>query len=242
MAKKTIKNPSNIPFKINTICDAINEYMNFGKVGMENELEICGILLSKNSGLSPNEKAEIAIKGGHQRRLQCKQAQSECNHLISVIAGFISNLNNGFSYTTFEDLYDAIDNLITTQKCKYARHITKYDIAKRIGSAYNCMPKQYVYLHRGSLEGARRLFNNSGLKEGRYNIACFSKYFGNLDSVYIEDMLCIFHEDFYPGGIISDKTFKIQKNTQPCHLFWVIDPLKTNANQILKNSGSPLRI
>lgn len=206
-----------------------------GRRGMTTELEIMKAVLS--SSLPDSKKAEMIVVGGHQHRLQCKKAAASKAHLIKTIEnGKIWKKN--YIGKTFEDLYNDIDLILKKNNCNYAGQITKYDFAKRIGIFVNCLPKSFVYLHSGSLIGAQRLLGNSNLKEGKYPIGLFSKYFPSLNAMEIEDILCVFHNIYDKGGIVIRYYF--DDNTTPnCHLFWPKLLTKTAVNKVLIKNNLP---
>lgn len=104
----------------------------------------------------------------------------------------------------FETLYDKVEESL--KKVDGIKNLTYYDIALRIGFLYEepLLPREKVYLAAGALEGIEELSNsadNGGLfqvkewKEGRYDISEFTGAFGDMESMYIEDFLCVFHDE-----------------------------------------------
>ena len=96
-------------------------------------------------------------------------------------------------FSNFEELLDYVNNCI--RGIVGIGQLAVYDISVRIGK-YLCSPsiepKDYVYLHRGALEGANKLFGgNPKLKEGRYPITIFPIELQKLGSVHIENFLCV---------------------------------------------------
>lgn len=98
-------------------------------------------------------------------------------------------------FRDFEDLFDYVDCCI---RGKGVGQLTVYDISVSLGR--NLMsppiePKVFVYLHRGALEGAKKikhLFNPQvKLKEGRFPITVFPKKLQRLGSFHIENFLCV---------------------------------------------------
>lgn len=102
------------------------------------------------------------------------------------------------SFSDFEELYDFIKQVIGP--ISGIGPLTVYDTARRIGHLLKdpIYPKQYVYLAAGALVGAKSLLGVKRLKF-REPIGLFTPHFGTLTSVFIEDMLCIFKNEFASG-------------------------------------------
>ena len=99
-------------------------------------------------------------------------------------------------YTSFDDLYD------TLRKKKISSgELFIYDLTRRISHCLQLRPSKYVYLHNGAKDGAEEL-NRRGkitLPNGwsvRVDISVFRKIFPNMDSIDIENVLCIYKNDF----------------------------------------------
>lgn len=98
-------------------------------------------------------------------------------------------------FLDFEELFDYVAGCIRETGIG---QLTIYDISICLGR--NLMsppiePKVFVYLHRGALEGAKKikhLFNPQvKLKEGRFPITVFPKKLQRLGSFHIENFLCV---------------------------------------------------
>lgn len=100
------------------------------------------------------------------------------------------------SYANFEELYDELVRLKITRG-----DLFRYDLALRIGKCLDTLPKDYVYLHRGALEGAQVL-QTKGLvtlpASWKYRVekSVFAKLFPDMEAFDIENLLCIHKEDF----------------------------------------------
>ena len=234
-------------YKIHNLSDVINAYTAQkvingklqdigGRRDMTTELEIMKAVLS--SSLSDSQKAEMIVVGGHQHRLQCTKAAAAKTLLVKTMEkGKL--WKNSYTGKTFEDLYDDIENLLKTNNCTYAGKITKYDFAKRIGVFVNCLPNSFVYLHSGALIGAQRLLGVFNLKEGKYPIGLFSKYFSSLNAMEIEDILCVFHNIYDCGGV-TIRHFFDDSITLACHAFFPSPGTKNDVNNVLIKNNLPI--
>ncbi|MFH1049430.1 MAG: hypothetical protein V1779_00705 [bacterium] len=93
------------------------------------------------------------------------------------------------SVKNFDDLYKVIDS----SKIKGIGDLTIYDTAHRIGVYLNILPEK-VYLHSGTLIGAKKIFgmiNKKDLKKEEFPEPIKSC---NLTCAEIEDLLCLYKE------------------------------------------------
>lgn len=93
----------------------------------------------------------------------------------------------------FEDLYNRI--FLSIGKEKGIGRTMLYDITRMIGFCHSVYPQKYVYLHAGSKIGAKRLLKKNRLPF-RVHTSDFLSFFPNEESLYIEDILCIFKDKF----------------------------------------------
>ena len=150
------------------------------------------------------------IVGGHQHRLPY--------HKYVNFTKFKKNIKDALvkpksifscSFGNFEELYDELEKRLIQsngKKIKGIGQLTLYDMAVRIGyimPSGPIMPHDYLYLQCGALKGYQNLqFYNPTLslplinKEGRYPISMFGGVFHGLTSMFIEDFLCVYHNDF----------------------------------------------
>lgn len=149
-------------------------------------------------------KACVCNRRAHQRRIPKIAVKAAVDALLNAVFVCVSTkvpfvdkanrkLYDGFS--DFEQLYDFVASVIGD--IKDVGLLTVYDTAKRIGHLFETpvYPKQYVYLSRGSMEGAKTLLGTKSLKF-REPVEIFKPYFGTLPSIFIEDILCIFKAVF----------------------------------------------
>ncbi len=233
-------------YYVASICDAINVYLAAGTAGMCLELEMLKEILG--STLCDDIKAEFVLMGGHQHRLNVEKARPAKYRLIKLIA---AKKYWSKKWRDFDSLYDTISNDIDNEfgtTPSYARQLTRYDIAKRIGYSVNCLPINNVYLHRASLNSAIQLKINGVTSDGRYPIQSFVRALPGLNALQIEDILCVMSKSFKNGLVVSSKYSFYDKNVirsgsvslPPCHAFSVSDTIKVCANPIFKASGLPI--
>ena len=98
-------------------------------------------------------------------------------------------------FIDFEELYDFIHSVIGN--INGIGPLTIYDTARRIGHLLRSpiYPEMYVYLSAGAKEAAENLLSKKPLKF-REPICLFTPFFGTFPSIFIEDILCIFKDQF----------------------------------------------
>jgi hypothetical protein len=89
---------------------------------------------------------------------------------------------------TFEDLYDVVASCVGSQFKR--ANLYKYDLSLRIGAAQGVYPV-HVYLHRGAMDGARKILIGRPLGS-RVAVSQFPRPVQALDPHEIEDFLCVF--------------------------------------------------
>ena len=101
-----------------------------------------------------------------------------------------------WQFPNFEELYDHLTILGFMPGTLY-----HYDLARRIGHCLSINPKDYVYLHQGALTGAQILDKKGHISlpqnwSVRVETSIFSTCFPNVNSIDIENMLCIYKKYF----------------------------------------------
>jgi len=101
-----------------------------------------------------------------------------------------------WQFSDFEELYGHLTNLGFMPGTLY-----HYDLARRIGHCLSINPKDYVYLHQGALTGAQILDKKGHISlpqnwSVRVETSIFSTCFPNVNSIDIENMLCIYKKYF----------------------------------------------
>ena len=148
-------------------------------------------------------KSCVCQRHGHQYCIPTEAVNNAVANLLNstfvnekgVSAPLVDGGLLNATFSDFEELYDFVRGVIGG--VKGIGPLTVYDTAKRIGHLYPTpiYPKQYVYLAAGALDGAKALLGRSDLKF-REPVCLFTPYFGSLSSIFVEDILCIFKDDF----------------------------------------------
>ena len=157
-----------------------------------------------NSTIGDTLKACICNRHGHQ---YCICNDAVINALNILLNDINKNQNSKLfqankqligMFCDFEELYLYVKNLIGG--VYGIGPLTVYDTAKRLGHIieHPIYPKDYVYLHAGAAKGAKSLLKTSKINNME-PIGKFIPYFGTLPSVFIEDLLCVFHKELAVG-------------------------------------------
>lgn len=146
---------------------------------------------------------DCIIKGrGHQRRLK--------KVVVAQVKQILGNQDwTHTSYRDFEDLYDQVRKAVNI---KGIGDLTIYDIAVQIGKCCNpaVLPKKYVYLAQGALEGAKMLLGAGYISAHkdhsvsgftRIDMSHFAPYFSSATALDIEEILCIYKSLLKLGGL-----------------------------------------
>ena len=96
-------------------------------------------------------------------------------------------------YSDFEDLYDEVNKAIG--RTSGIGRTMLYDITRMIGYFHSIYPDKYVYLHAGAKKGAKKVLRKQRLPY-KLDTRVFANDFPKEDSMYIEDILCIFKDKF----------------------------------------------
>jgi len=110
------------------------------------------------------------------------------NKLVTLKGKIKACKNFDTLYNLIEAVSEPIDNI---------GKLTCYDIALRIGMALDLHPR-FVYLHSGAERGYRLLVDENvyNLKVPKSKFDRISSHFRDLESKYIEDILCIYKKSF----------------------------------------------
>ena len=120
----------------------------------------------------------------HQRRLK-KSVLSKAHQILEKEVSAIKKIKS------FEELHDTIEKAVLN--IQGIGELYAYDTSLRIGANLGLLPKK-VYVHAGTREGARALGINTRTKT--LNRADLPKEVHKLDPYEIEDLLCIFKDEF----------------------------------------------
>lgn len=137
------------------------------------------------------EKAEVLLIGyaGHQWNLYTHPKEMH-NAIVYIAKHKLWTLST--RYKTFDDLFQYL--MTTLYKLPQIGHLAVYDVAKRLWHCWGhpLFKSPFVYCYQGAHDGARA-YNNWRRTKHIENIAHFTDFSG-LDSIFIEDILCIFKE------------------------------------------------
>ena len=182
--------------------------------------------------------ADYVIYGGHQNRYVKQHGYYNYKNETLIPAEDI--LVRAFpmlkTYTDFDNLYDEVKRLI--YRIKGINDLTVYDAALRIGFLLGVFPEKKVYIVAGAWTGIKNLKKElvkekeeekdfqTITKPGRFDASLFKNSFGSMDSMFIEDFLCVFHNEL---GNLSTctkedllKTMEfhgIHKKIKDCYLY-----------------------
>jgi radical SAM protein with 4Fe4S-binding SPASM domain len=127
------------------------------------------------------------IKASHQIRIS--------NKTLKFFGVQVSkHITKDSNFKNFEELFKKVKKIAGS--VKGIGNLTIYDTALRIGFylSNQVFPKDFVYLSRGTKEGAEALLGRK--VKNAENVEVFRKYFNELDSRQIENILCIEKEYF----------------------------------------------
>lgn len=164
----------------------------------------------------------LCIKGQHQRRMSW-------SHVIKAI--ILLEKNFVFKkYDSFEELYNTISTIFeygyNGEKIPFVNgRLTKYDIALHLGQVLKIYPQKIVYLADHTRKTAKYLFNEQF--SYKLDIKSCHSLFGNLDSMYIEDILCIFYE-LFENNANDDTNLKDNNFTERDVEEFIIKKIKKN--------------
>lgn len=164
------------------------------------------------------------LEGEHQVKLRynkrfnyAKMVQEVCNLLQK------STLLTDTTIANFEQLYEAVNTLLSPIKGKGIGDLTVYDIALRIGyiRQNQILPKDKVYLFRGANLGANNLLtcspslidftklsSKATIKENVYDISLFKSPLSDMPSMFLEDLLCVYDSKLKKYPTISYAAFQ----------------------------------
>ena len=180
----------------------------------------------------------LCVKGPHQRRMSWQDVVNAINVLEK------SNVFR--NYDSFEDLYDNISNLFDKGNdgngISFAKgRLTKYDTALHIGQVLEIAPKNFVYLAYHTKKSAKYLIQEKILYKSKRS--SFSSLFGNLESMYIEDILCVFYDIFeksYQGNIFTDHEVEefLKNKISECYLYLNKEYVLKKIKEVELNNGT----
>lgn len=160
----------------------------------------------------------VCVRHGHQYCISEVAVEEAVKRLLKASVKrkpFVNGNNLNEDFADFEELYDFVNAVIGS--VSGIGSLTVYDTAKRLGHLFEkpIYPKAYVYLSAGALDGAKVLLKGKKLSF-REPAMVFEPFFGTLPSVFVEDILCIFKNQFRPMSIEIKGTNKALMTTGNC--------------------------
>jgi hypothetical protein len=191
-----------------TINELMRAYYLHRSQGMMNFLNNLHRQYSQNKKISPKMAKDI-LEGGHQERLKYELKIHYAQTFRDVIAILSKSKFLTDHYTNFEKLYFDIHKVL--YPIKGIGHLSIYDIALRIGYIRNpqIIPDKKIYIFRGAWVGINNLYvsnpsyfskpassflnKNGKISEGVYDMAIFDSPLCDMPSMFLEDLLCVYH-------------------------------------------------
>jgi hypothetical protein len=169
-----------------TLKQIVDDYINKHRKKAEKEMRWFKIQKTLTDAIS---LAAMAItpswkRFGHQRGIP-KRVLKQTKHIL------LSNIEIIQNVTDFDDLHHRIYKLLGNLRGIGNLYI--YDTSLRIGAKLGFEPIK-VYLHAGTLEGAKRLGLNT--KKGYLSLKSLPSDLGKFKPREIEDCLCIYKNEF----------------------------------------------
>lgn len=186
MVKTTItasKKPKAATTTLSSIVDCYKKHIQSRGKGVDGELNsVQKVYKNAQQGkISYNDFWNRIVKGEHQRRMR-KTTQS-------IVANALQSANILLkNYNTFEDLFDDVNSIVGN--VDGVGQLTVYDISIRLGHLFSPrLRPTFVYLYRVPYESAKKLLGSTPKHIETHSV--FSNFFGNLEPIYVEDILCI---------------------------------------------------
>ena len=188
--------------KLQTFQDLIDDYNKNYRDRLIAELDltncpdyaVCGVNVRLDNTKNPPVYVVDSSPNVHQYHLK-KPVKTGCTNALKQDNIMSKKFND------FEELFDHIVDLFKP----YFKNIglAHYDTAKRIGWHMNpkVLPQKYVYIFCGAETGLQNLIGNGVIcasdydrKNHRIPTSELQKIFPGMDSLFIEDMLCIYKD------------------------------------------------
>lgn len=167
---------------------AVDEFNIYAKEQVDREL--FHYSKDKNTYEQTIEKAgdfedEYGNKHSHQWRIKHSAAQKLKNELALICKDDFEN------FETFDELLKFIDQKL--RKIPGIGDLAIYDTATRLGAYFELSPN-IVYLHAGTLEGAKKLLGKQVSKKKYLTRNELPQAFRKLTPDQIENLLCIYKD------------------------------------------------
>ena len=198
-----------------TLSDALRVYKYTRSKGLLDGLNRVLKIYLANKSTFGSAVIDAIVMGAHQRWLR-NNPKIDFPAFKSDVEAALSKLLPLERPETFEELYQAVKDKIG--HITGVGDLTLYDIALRIGFLYErpLLPRARVYIQSGALDGIKALsadprysylfsIHAGAWKNGAYSIEEFEDAFGSMESMFIEDFLCVFHNELSCLGIYTIK-------------------------------------
>ena len=103
-------------------------------------------------------------------------------------------------YKSFEDIYSEVSSILV--EGRHPTHLMAYDISLRIGARNGISPDEFVYLHAGTLDGAKKLkekyYPEFPIQTPRIETSKIKEVvaeFKDFTAHDIEHFLCVYHKE-----------------------------------------------
>lgn len=183
------------------------------KIGMDEELNrvktlymaACNQTMVDGKLVSEDDVLVKCFTGNHFRglHLTAQQRIDLTNNAVNALKN--RNILNS-NPTDFEDLYDKVELAIGS--LNQVGRLILYDTTKMIGHILTpqIAPQKYVYTQSGAKVGAKILLGKKRMG-WRVPVTEFQKLFPNEQSIFIEDMLCIYKKYYTFNGVKKGVSF-----------------------------------
>jgi len=183
MVKTTITTSKAATATLSSVVACYKQHIQSNGKGVDGELNCVQKVysLAKQGAISYNDFWNRIVKGAHQQRMR-KTTQS-------IAANALQNANIlSKNYNSFEDLFNDVNRIVGN--INGVGQLTVYDISIRLGHLFSPrLRPTLVYLNRAPYKSAKKLLGRTPKRIESPSV--FSNFFGNLEPIYIEDILCI---------------------------------------------------
>ena len=170
----------------------------------------CNNTLVNGKTITIDDVLEKCFTGNHFRYLHLT-AQQRLNLTVNAVNALKSHNILNSNPVDFEDLYDKVKLAIGS--LNQVGRLILYDTTKMIGHILTpqIVPQKYVYTQSGAKTGAKILLGKKRMS-WRVPVTEFQQLFPNEQSIYVEDMLCIYKKYFTLNGVKKGVTFSNGNN------------------------------
>lgn len=178
----------------------LEQYANFHKGIHDKELSSYKVSLISNIAYDIVHGHRVVGKNHRVLMNNEHQYRSRKNTKKLLVEKVSALLDSGKKYTSFEDIYSDVSSMIV--RGRPLTHLMAYDISLRIGARIDVFPHEFVYLHAGALDGAKKLkdkyYPELPIRTPRIESAKIKEVvteFKEFSAYDIEHFLCVFHHN-----------------------------------------------